>query len=121
MLDIALDAKNHDLLLNEDLLLIDDAERVAQQIKVQLLTFIGEWFLNKEHGVPYLERILTKKPNLIIIRQILLQQILLVENVVKVENMVLNFNQKTRVLRADYTARTDYGLITKKETLGYGK
>ena len=121
LLDIALDNKKHDLLLiNEDLLLIDNAERVAQQIKIQLSTFLGEWFLNKSHGVPYLERILVKNPNLIIVRQLLINQILLVDDVTKVENMTLDFNRKTRILTVDYTARTPYGLVTKKEILNYG-
>lgn len=44
MLDLALNAKTHDLALNGDVLFIDNVERVAQQIKIQLLTFLGEWF-----------------------------------------------------------------------------
>ena len=42
MVDIALHANDHDILIKDgDFLLIDNAERVAQQIKVKLLTFLG--------------------------------------------------------------------------------
>ena len=71
MLDIALDARTHDIVLVDgDMLFIDNAERVAQQIKIQLLTFYGEWYLDTTWGVPYLEYILVKNPNFTIIRQI---------------------------------------------------
>lgn len=60
MLDLALNAKTHDLAFNGDVMFIDDVERVAQQIKIQLLTFLGEWFLDVTHGVPYLEYVLVK-------------------------------------------------------------
>ena len=53
---------NHDLDLCR-LTLADGAERVRQQIKVTLLTFLGEWFLNTDHGVPYFEQILKKAPS----------------------------------------------------------
>ena len=58
--DLALDAKTHDIVVtaDSDVFFIDNAERVAQQIKIQLLTMLGEWFLDITHGVPYLEYIL---------------------------------------------------------------
>ncbi|MFY1894735.1 hypothetical protein ACOTCN_12180 [Achromobacter xylosoxidans] len=62
-IDLAL-SDNHDLAL--DLVgrasLIDGAAKVAQQIKVTLLAFLGEWFLDTSFGVPYFEEVLVKTP-----------------------------------------------------------
>lgn len=122
MLDIALDNKAHDLLVKDgDIMLIDNAERVAQQIKIQLWTWLGEWFLDITHGVPYLENILVKSPNMAIVRQILIAQIMNVQDVKSVTRLDLVFDKKNRTLEVDFDANTEYGLVTAKEILGYGR
>ena len=121
MVDIALHANDHDILIKDgDFLLIDNAERVAQQIKVKLLTFLGEWFLDNTWGVPYLEYILVKKPNQDLIKQILSEQILSVDDVKSLNALELDYQVKVRTLIINYEVSTEYGLITRKEVLGYG-
>lgn len=101
-------------------MLIDNAERVAQQIKVKLLTFLGEWFLDTTWGVPYLEYILVKQPNQELIKQILSEQILSVDDVKSLNALELDYQVKVRTLIINYEVSTEYGLITRKEVLGYG-
>lgn len=120
MLDLALNAKTHDLIVNGDVIFIDNAERVAQQIKIQLLTLLGEWFLDITHGVPYLEYVLIKNPNFTLVREIFREQILKVSGVSNLASIDLDFNPKTRRMTLMYEAETEYGLITRKEELGYG-
>ena len=121
MVDIALHANDHDILIKDgDFLLIDNAERVAQQIKVKLLTFLGEWFLDTTWGVPYLEYILVKQPNQELIKQILSEQILSVDDVKSLNALELDYQDKVRTLIINYEVSTEYGLITRKEVLGYG-
>lgn len=36
-------------------------QTVAQRLFIMLRTFRGEWFMNTEHGIPYLQSILGKK------------------------------------------------------------
>lgn len=121
MVDIALHANDHDILIKDgDFLLIDNAERVAQQIKVKLLTFLGEWFLDTTWGVPYLEYILVKQPNQELIKQILSEQILSVDDVKSLNALELDYQVKVRILIINYEVSTEYGLITRKEVLGYG-
>ena len=120
MYDIAADINTSDIVLqNGDILMIDNAERVAQQIQITLRFWLGEWFLNTTDGVPYLEYILVKQPNMAHIRQILTEQIQSVEGVKAVTNMELTFDQRERHLLVEYTADTDYGLVTDKAILGY--
>jgi hypothetical protein len=121
MVDIALHANDHDILIKDgDFLLIDNAERVAQQIKVKLLTFLGEWFLDTTWGVPYLEYILVKQPNQELIKQILSEQISSVDDVKSLNALELDYQVKVRTLIINYEVSTEYGLITRKEVLGYG-
>ena len=121
MVDIALHANDHDILIKDgDFLLIDNAERVAQQIKVKILTFLGEWFLDTTWGVPYLEYILVKQPNQELIKQILSEQILSVDDVKSLNALELDYQVKVRTLIINYEVSTEYGLITRKEVLGYG-
>lgn len=120
--DIAMNVATNDLVLqNGDLIIIDNAERVAQQILITLQFWSGEWFLRKADGVPYLEYILVKQPNMAHIRQIITEQIIAVPGVKSVSDMALEFNQQARTLLLEYSAATDYGLLTRTVTLGYGR
>lgn len=122
MFDIAMGINTNDIILqNGDVLMIDDSERVAQQILITLRFWYGEWFLNTTEGTPYLEYILVKQPNMAHIRQILTEQIQSVEGVKAVTNMELTFDQRERHLLVEYTADTDYGLVTDKAILGYDR
>ena len=122
MFDIAMDINTNDIVLqNGDILMIDNAERCAQQIQITLRFWLGEWFLNTTEGVPYLEYILVKQPNVAHIRQIITEQIQSVEGVKAVTDMELTFDQRERSLLVEYAADTDYGLVTDKAILGYNK
>lgn len=119
--DIAMNIGTNDLILQDrDLMVIDNAERVAQQIVIQLRFWYGEWFLDTSDGVPYLERVLVKNPNLNHIRQIFREAIEKVPDVKKVNYVDLDFDEVQRGLMVSYQVLTDFGLITKKEVLGYG-
>jgi len=120
--DLAMDMATGDLVLHDgDVLLIDNAERVAQQILITLRFWLGEWFLDTKDGIPYLEYVLVKSPNLLHIRQIFTEAMEKVDGVNRVEEMNLVFDVKNRSLHVDYEVSTDYGLITRREVLGYGR
>ena len=120
--DLAMNMATGDLVLRDgDVLLIDNVERVAQQILITLRFWLGEWFLDTKDGIPYLEYVLVKSPNLLHIRQIFTEAMEKVDGVKRVEEMNLAFDVKNRSLRVDYEASTDYGLITRREVLGYGR
>lgn len=120
--DIAMDVSTGDIALKDnDILLIDNAERVAQQVLITLREWRGEWFLKTADGVPYLEYILVKNPNMAHVRQVLTEAIESVEGVKKCSELDLQFNRVLRTLSVSYEIDTDYGLITRKEVLGYGR
>lgn len=120
--DLAMDVSTSDLIVQGgDLIIIDNAERVAQQVLITLREWLGEWFLKTSDGIPYLEYILVKNPNEAHIRQILTQAIESVEGVKDVTELEFAFNHVLRTLAVAYEIDTDYGLITRKEVLGYGR
>lgn len=123
MYDLALDASSHDLVLTgkNDLLVIDHAERVAQQIKINLKLIKGEWFLAPEAGVPYLEEVFVKNPSPEHIKSLYRSKILEVQGVEAVESLELVEDARLRSAAVSFTARTPYGVVAGREVLGYGK
>lgn len=120
--DLAMSIKSSDLIVkNGDLIIIDNEERVAQQVLITLREWLGEWFLRKTDGVPYLKYILVKNPNIAHVRQILTEAITSVEGVRSCRELEFQFNRILRTLTVEYEIETDYGMITKKEVLGYGR
>ena len=121
MYDLALNVDSWDLVFhNNDLMLIDNAERIGQQIKITLQFWFKEWFLDTTQGIPYLEHICVKNPNLQHIRQIFRNAIMSVDGVDSVTELTLSENAKDRILSVTYTATTSAGLLTRRELLGYG-
>ena len=119
--DLALNVDSWDLAIDDgDLILTDGAERIAQQILITLRFWYGEWFLDTEDGTPYLEYILVKNPNISHIKQILSERILSVEGVSNLESLEVNYNPQERYLLVEYSATTNYGLVTREEVLSSG-
>ena len=119
--DLALNVKSWDLVIkNGDFLLIDNAERINQQIGITLKFWLGEWFLNTSLGIPYRTRILVKDPNLPQIAALFRLAIAKVPGVETVKSLTLDWDQRLRTLAVNYSAQTTAGLITKREVLGYG-
>lgn len=120
--DLAMNVKTGDLVVrNGDLMIVNNGERVAQQVLITLREWLGEWFLKTSDGVPYLEYILVKNPNEAHVRQVLSEAIQSVEGVKGVTDLEFAFNRILRTLTVSYEIDTDYGFITKKEVLGYGR
>lgn len=120
--DLAMNVQTGDLVVrNGDLMIVNNGERVAQQVLITLREWLGEWFLKTSDGVPYLEYILVKNPNEAHVRQVLSEAIQSVEGVKGVTELEFAFNRILRTLTVSYEIDTDYGFIAKKEVLGYGR
>ena len=116
--DLALSRGTHDLkIVNGDLLVINNKERIAQQLRVTLWEWLGEWFLDARDGVPYREYILVKNPNMKHIRQVLTENIAKIEGVNRIDELNLNYNPKNRTLIVTFAVDTDDGQIARTEVL----
>lgn len=112
--DIQLDRTTHEVFIDPatgDIQLVDGAARVAQQIKVTLLLFLGEWFLDTSFGVPYMEDILVKNPRWGTVNAVLRTRIAAVPGVLRIRRLTLDLNRSTRHLSVTFEAETTFGLV----------
>ncbi|MEX4584681.1 hypothetical protein MY756_05540 [Haemophilus influenzae] len=117
MIDLKLSGQ-HDLMIKDrKLVLVDGVNQKAQQIKVVLLTFLGEWFLDTTIGLPYFDEILTKNPDNARIQSIFRKKIMGVKGVLAVERLSLEFHLKDRVLVVQFSARTNEGVVKDKVSI----
>jgi hypothetical protein len=121
--DLALSRVTHDLVWSGpvagkySIWPINGADKVAQQIKINLLSFLGEWFLDNTYGVPYLEDILVKNPRMAVVETIFRYHIINIPHVIRVDALSLDWDRKTRLLGVQFTCETDLGPITESVKL----
>jgi hypothetical protein len=113
--DLAL-SPTYDLELSDagDAALVDGAERIAQQIKVTLLAFLGEWFLDVSFGIPYVESVLVKGPDRAQLEAIFRAKIADVPGVRTVRRIDLLIDHAGRTMAIDFEADTDAGLVARR-------
>lgn len=119
--DVALNRLDHDMVFRKiilpsgeeryELTTMEGADRVAQQIKINLLSFLGEWFLDIEYGVPYLEEILVKNPRMASVETILRQHINSIPGMVRIDNFGMDWERRSRTLVVQFECTTDWGPI----------
>jgi hypothetical protein len=96
---------------------INDADKVAQQIKINLLSFLGEWFLDVTYGVPYLEEILVKNPRMASVETILRSHISSVPDVIRIDHLGLSWDRQKRYLFVEFACTTNLGPIKESVKL----
>ncbi|NJR73230.1 MAG: hypothetical protein HC773_05160 [Scytonema sp. CRU_2_7] len=109
-IDFALDPVTHDLLFeNDSLQIVTDEDQLAQNLKIRLQFFLGEWFLNTGVGVPFYSEILVKNPNVANIDAIIKAQILDTVGVSQLLEYNSSFSNALRSYSINFTVRTIYG------------
>lgn len=102
-------------------------EAVAQAMRIRLQRFKGEWFLDLDEGVPWLERegitadeaLLGQRFNEAKTRAALRTALLDTTDVLELLELAVSFNIATRQLSVTWTARTTFG-DTPSDTLEMG-
>jgi hypothetical protein len=127
-LDIALDDGGELDIVDGDVRLAAGLEGVSQGIRVRLLLFKGEWFLDLDAGTPWRERdgipasaaILGQRYNEARVRSILREAILDTEDDLELVKLDLSFNSTTRLLSVSWTVRVSFSdtLIQGELTMG---
>lgn len=82
---------------------------VIQRLYIRLRTFLGEWFLNVEYGVPWLEDVLGHKAPKSRVDMIIQSQILAERNVKQVTEFNSTMDTLTRNYTCSFRVRTDSG------------
>lgn len=108
----------HDLHLTEgSMTMVVDVESIQQHVKCRLLEFKGEWFLNRNEGMPYFQLILQKSTPLAIVREIFRKAIASTPGVRTVTKLDVLVDSNTRTASLTFDATTDTGQIL---TVGFG-
>lgn len=109
MSDIALNPLTWDLELPPRV--ISGPEQVTQSVGIHLRTWLSEWFLDVDHGVPYLTSVLgRRRPEMV--EAVLRQHILSVDGVLSITAFTLRIDPRTRTARVEFEAETPAGTAT---------
>jgi len=131
MKNLYLDPITKDLALTIDFdlrLTQNNSEYVSQKIENKLLFFLGEWFLNYELGIPYLEYnpaleqkndffIFTKNPDLNIVNSLLIAEINSIEEVEEIVEFTSQLDTTLRQLNVDFIVKITNGTIEGSVTI----
>jgi len=116
--DIKLGLTSHDIAIEDNTFsFVEGADRVGQQIKIRILWFLGEWFLDTNRGVPWFEEIFVKNPDIAEIEAQLKVEIATVPNVKEITQWSSDLDVKTRTYTVRSRVDTEFGPITIEETI----
>lgn len=117
MIDIKVDSNREFVIENGDLVLIDGGEALAQKLSIKLKFVLGEWFTNVTYGIPYLQYIWVKNPDLTVIESLLKSAILEEAGVRELASFVMSYNAQARSLRVNFSVITDFGTLSLEQSL----
>lgn len=112
-----------DLMLSGgDLVLTADADAtgsnpVQQDLSQRLRMFQGEWFLDTSAGVPILQEILVKDPNLGQVDAIVQNTILSTPGVLQLASYSSTYDRMRRRARFEFVVVTQYGTVQYSDVL----
>jgi hypothetical protein len=108
--DIKLDLTANDIVIEDyDMQIIDEGERIRQQLTTHLLTARGEWYLNINHGVPYFEDIWKKQADRALIESVFKTEIMKIDDILEIISFALELDAVNRSLSVLFSAKTTFG------------
>lgn len=110
VLDLLLDDDHELVIENGDWVMAADQVGIKQLVKVALLFFATEWFLDLELGIDYWNKVYIKNPNLILVREIFRRAIAESPGILEVTRMALNY-VGARIVQIDWQAQSDLGIL----------
>lgn len=115
-MDILLDEATHDIVWNNGALTKEFTtqplvQTVAQRLKIRLLSFKGDWFVNTLYGIPYYQEILGKKPSKSRVDRIFQQEILAEQGVREIVSFNSIFDKRQYSL--EFRVKVSTGDVTE--------
>jgi hypothetical protein len=113
MIDLYLDPVTHDLVLEDFTLKATPTlqEQIIQRLKVKLLWFQGEWFLDETYGMPYYQEIFVSGFNKEVIDDIFRLAISTEKGVTKLIKYSSTFTPTTRTFAVSAKIQIEGGEV----------
>lgn len=113
MIDYYLDPTTHDVVVSNFTLKVtqDKSDLIVQRLKIKLLWFKEEWFLDRNYGIPYFQQIFIKGIDLNEIDDIYRDAIANEDGVLDLISYSSEFNPSTRKLTVNSKVRVGSGEI----------
>jgi hypothetical protein len=108
---LAIDKATNDLFLDatNNLAMVSNAEAVGQHARQRLMTFHGEWFLDTEAGVTWLDDILGKREDFPLAEAIVKAEIIATDGVVGIGTFSISLARPERnLIIRDVQVTTEY-------------
>ena len=99
-----------------DFVLTAGIDAIEQHLSQRLKTFLEEWFLDKRIGIAYLQQILKKNPDPVVVDSIIKREIINTPGIKELTRFVLDISS-SRVLTLTFSARTAEGVINFSEAI----
>ena len=112
-----LDVTTKDLTLkSDDSLRVteNNVEFISQKIEQRLQFALGEWFLNRELGIPYYTDILVKSPNLNIVNNIFREAITDIEEIDEIISFETSFDTTERSYTVNFEVKANGESVTSE-------
>ena len=101
-----LDLERDSLVLTED----NSDEEIEQRLKSRLKLFLGEWFLNTQVGLPYLQLIFIKGVDPVLIETVFKDEILETRGIARLLRFdPIEYNPSSRLMTINFLVLTDNG------------
>ncbi len=94
--------------------------RTAQKIRIMLLWLEQEWRWDKDEGLPYIEQLFVKNPDVDALESLIRAKIFEVDEVTEVREVSVTYDRRTRIAAIRYTALTDFETIREEVRLDAG-
>jgi hypothetical protein len=94
--------------------LITGEAAIEQQVRIRLRFLTGSWYLDEAQGLPYLEDILIKNPDLLLVQSIFREAIESTPQISAVTNINVDLGE-ARKLTVTFTATMDTGAVLNFE------
>ena len=102
---------DHDIIIGRSAVRTSGGEYTAQLIKCRLMTFLSEWVLNRNIGLPWWE-VLEHKYDVSSIKLAVQNTILETKGVLSVDELVISVSPSTRNMLIEFVVTTSYGKIS---------
>ncbi len=104
--DLALD-ETGDLALrtdengNKHAYFVEGVDAIVQCYRIRLAFFLGEWFLDRNQGMPYLQKIMIYDPDVVVIRSLFRKALLTVPGTKDVRELRVSIDRESRRIRIE--------------------